>query len=51
MHIARLRSYKKDKIVNIFFTIIFDNCFKFSKEPSQSDDSFEYPQLMSFSVN
>ena len=34
------------KIVNIFLPIIFSICFGCPKEPSQRDDSFEYPQHM-----
>ena len=34
------------KIVNIFLHIIFSICFGYSKEPSQCDGSFEYPQHM-----
>ena len=32
------------KIVNIFLPISFNICFGCSKEPSQWDSSFEYPQ-------
>ena len=32
------------KIVNIFLPINFNICFGCSKEPSQQDVSFEYPQ-------
>ena len=34
------------KIVNIFLPISFNKCFGCSKEPSQWDGSFEYPQHM-----
>ena len=34
------------KIVNIFLPISFNICFGCSKEPSQCDGSFEYPQHM-----
>ena len=34
------------KIVNIFLPICFNICFRCSKEPSQQDGSFEYPQHM-----
>ena len=34
------------KIVNVFITTRFNICFGCSKEPSQRDGSFEYPQHM-----
>ena len=34
------------KIVNIFLPVSFNICFWCSKEPSQRDGSFEYPQHM-----
>ena len=39
------KNYQR-KIVNIFLSIHFNICFGFSKEPSQWDGSFEYPQHM-----
>ena len=39
-------SKKIAKIVIIFLSISFNMCFGCSKEPSQQDSSFEYPQHM-----
>ena len=39
------------KIVNIFLPIIFNICCGFSKEPSQWDGSFDYPQHMLWMKN
>ena len=35
-----------DKIVNIYLSMSLNICFGCSKESSQVDDSFEYPQQM-----
>ena len=38
--------FYEHKIVIIFLTINLNMCFGFSKEPSDRDGSFEYPQHM-----
>ena len=44
LHIGLDRQNFQHKIVNISLPIIFSICFGCSKEPSQQDGSFEYPQ-------
>ena len=36
---------------NIFLSINFNICFGISKEPSQRDSSFKYPQHMFWLIN
>ena len=40
------QNFFQHKIVNIFLPIIFSIFFRFSKETSHRDGSFEYPQHM-----
>ena len=35
--------FECNNVVNIFFTISFNICFVYSKEPSHGDGSTEYP--------